>query len=119
MIVEYFDSCHGMQIKPITIIVKDNIEQDHNTLFHILGTRPRKGAVSLDAYLFFIPPTIKPSIVPMINPAGPVMKIPSKGPWLALGVAIRGPIYPRMNPVKPKINPDAREYKNVPKNFLH
>jgi hypothetical protein len=75
--------------------------------------------MKLEGFLFLVNPTIKPRIAPRNTPAGPVMNIPSSGPWLASGVRMIGPIYPSMNPVNPTINVEISVENNIPKNYLH
>ena len=46
-------------------------------------------------------PPIAPPTAPATNPSGPVMKMPSSGPWLAPGMKMIGPKKPAENPMPP------------------
>ena len=55
-----------------------------------------------------------PPTNPIRKPIGPVIKIPSKGPWLEDGLKIIGPINPIINPILPIIIPPIIMYLNKP-----
>ena len=53
-----------------------------------------------------------PPISPTRKPIGPVIKIPSRGPWSEDGLKIIGPKKPRINPILPIIIPPKKIYLN-------
>ena len=51
-----------------------------------------------------------PAYNPNKKPNGPVIKIPSSGPWFEEGVKIIGPKKPKIKPAIPRIIPKAMIY---------